>query len=148
MALQDLLSQVKQGNQNGAGQTKQASEQEIKEAEAAGEIIGMGFVDEINKMAQAAAKEDVGDEYTEGDGAGSAESPSSSDGTVDGKKAIENLKQKVRSQPDNDAGAGSAENSEDTAKNPPNQPDTNKEESMVNEADANKIAEALVRRLT
>lgn len=150
MALQDLLEMAKQAEEGEADQdeTKEASEEEIKEAEAAGEIIGMAFVDEINKMAQAAAKEDMGDEYNEGEGADSSTSPDSAQGTVEKlKKKIENQQQAQRSNnPDNDAGADTAENDEDTAPDYPNQPDKNKDQSL-SKASADKIAEALLERL-
>lgn len=143
MALQDLVQNLQK---EAKSEEDKVSEEEIKEAFAAGQVAGMSYVETLEKVAQEAAKEDMGDEYNEYQGQENASPESSSMGTVEKLKKKINQDQSAGKNTNNDAGAGSAENDEDTSKDFPNQPDKNKDESL-SKAGAQKIINKLAEKL-
>lgn len=129
MSLADLLSDMeKQSNEQ---PSQEPTEEQVKEAYAAGRIAGAAYRDELNKLAQAAKTEEMGEQYKEDEGASSSPSENSENATVDKLRQAINNSQKAKRDNNNDQGANSSENNKDSAGPQPQNPETNEEQDVT-----------------
>lgn len=158
MSLNDLINNMeKQAGQNHA----QPSEEQIKEAYAAGRIVGAAFSDEIGKFAAEnqgqgtktnpspeAKNQGMGVATRERQGQpakGQTNTENAEDAAVNQVRKALNEDQRREKNNNNNQGAGTAENNQTSDGPQQNQPATNKEESV--EAAANEVVSELMQYL-
>lgn len=145
MDLHELVSEVeKQASEEGT--EEDYTEEEIKEAYAAGRLAGAAFADEIQKMAQDAKTDEMGVAYNENENANKEDDTSTQENTngkanVDaGREDINKDKKTVRDA-NNDQQPGDSTNDRETDGPQPNKPKDNRDKSV--EAAAQRVIEAL-----
>lgn len=148
MGLYDIVEEAEKTAAEEEGQD--FTDEEIKEAYAAGRIAGAAYKDELNKLAQKTKTDEMGVAHKDNEGATSAQSDqtgqsSSGEATVDQKRKDINQDQKAVKDTNNDQGANTGENSDESDGPKQNSPEDNKDNSATGskEAAVERVIEAL-----
>lgn len=141
MSLYDIVDQVEKNASSEEASEQDFTDEEIKEAYAAGRIAGAAYADELSKLSQQAKRQEMGVADNRNEGAARSSENQKGDPVVDDKEENINKQKKEVKDTNNNAGAGSAENSQESDGPKQNSPEDNKDHSV--EAAANRVIEAL-----
>lgn len=140
-----LFDFVQEAEKNASEETSEQeyTDEEIKEAYAAGRIAGAAYRDELNKLAQQAKKDEMGVAHKDNEGSDQAKPEKSEGGeaTVDQKRKDINQDQKAVKNTNNDQDPNAVENAQETDGPEPGDTEDNKDHSV--EAAAKRVLDAL-----